>query len=95
MTNISEECFQHLVESTPRRIKAVLKAKWVQPGTSTVYLIKWAVSVCRGKVEIFLLDKNMLKICSSSSDANKENRFTSALVFVCVSVELLLCVFAC
>ncbi|XDV34316.1 hypothetical protein PO909_004485 [Leuciscus waleckii] len=25
--NISKECFQHLVESTPRRIKAVLKAK--------------------------------------------------------------------
>ncbi len=26
-TKISEECFQHLVESLPRRIKAVLKAK--------------------------------------------------------------------
>ncbi len=26
-TKISEECFQHLVESIPRRIKAVLKAK--------------------------------------------------------------------
>ncbi len=26
-TKISEECFQHLVESMPRRIKAVLKAK--------------------------------------------------------------------
>ena len=26
-TNISEECFRHLVESMPRRIKAVLKAK--------------------------------------------------------------------
>ncbi len=26
-TNISEECFQHLVESMPRRIKVVLKAK--------------------------------------------------------------------
>ncbi len=26
-TKISEECFQHLVESTPRRINAVLKAK--------------------------------------------------------------------
>ncbi len=25
-TKISEECFQHLVESMPRRIKAVLKA---------------------------------------------------------------------
>ncbi len=27
-TKISEECFQHLVESMPQRIKAVLKAKW-------------------------------------------------------------------
>ncbi len=27
MTNISEECFQHLVESVPRRIKTVLKEK--------------------------------------------------------------------
>ncbi len=26
-TNISEECFQHIVESMPRKIKAVLKAK--------------------------------------------------------------------
>ncbi len=26
-TTISEECFQHLVESMPRRIKAVLKKK--------------------------------------------------------------------
>ncbi len=26
-TKISEECFQHLVESMPRRIKAVRKAK--------------------------------------------------------------------
>ncbi len=26
-TNISDECFQHLVESMPPRIKAVLKAK--------------------------------------------------------------------
>ncbi len=42
-TKISEECFQHLVESTPRRIKAVLKVK-VGP-TSKVYLIKWPVSV--------------------------------------------------
>ncbi len=41
-TKISDECFQHLVESMPRRIKAVLK---VQPGTSKVYLIKWPVTV--------------------------------------------------
>ncbi len=30
-TKISEECFQHLVESIPRRIKTVLRAKLVQP----------------------------------------------------------------
>ncbi len=45
MTKISEQCFQHLVESMPRRIKTVLKEKGVQPGTSKVYLIKWPVSV--------------------------------------------------
>ncbi len=44
-TKISDEWFQHLVESMPRRIKAVLKAKGVQPGTSKVYLIKWPVSM--------------------------------------------------
>ncbi len=44
-TKISEECFQHLVESMTQRIKTVLKTKGVQPGTSKVYLIKWPVSV--------------------------------------------------
>ncbi len=44
-TKISEERFQHLVESMLRRINAVLKAKEVQPGTSKVYLIKWPVTV--------------------------------------------------
>ncbi len=39
-TKISEECFQHLVESVPRRIKTVLKPKGVQPGTNKVYQIK-------------------------------------------------------
>ncbi len=45
-TNISEECLQHLVESMPRRIKAVLKAKGGPTGTSKVYLKKLPVSVC-------------------------------------------------
>ncbi len=44
-TKISEECFQHLVKSVSWRIKAVLKTKGVQPGTSKMYLIKWPVSV--------------------------------------------------
>ncbi len=30
----------------PRRIKALLKAKGVQPETSKVYLIKWLMSMC-------------------------------------------------
>ncbi len=33
----------------PRRIKAVLKAKGVQPDTSKVYLIKWPEIVSRAK----------------------------------------------
>ncbi len=45
-TKISEECFQNLVESMPRRIKAVLKAKMGPTGTTKVYLIKWPVSLC-------------------------------------------------
>ncbi len=44
-TKISEECFQHLVESMPQRIKLFLKAKGVQTGTNKVYLIKSPVSV--------------------------------------------------
>ncbi len=39
-TKISEECFQHIVESMPRRMKAVLKAKGGPTHTSKVYLIK-------------------------------------------------------
>ncbi len=46
-TKISEECFQHLVESMPRRIKQFWRQKGVQPCTSKVYLIKWPVSGCR------------------------------------------------
>ncbi len=49
-TKISEECFQHLVESMPRRIKGVLKANGVQPSTSKVYLIKWPVSVYKSHI---------------------------------------------
>jgi len=37
--NISKECFQHLVESMPRRIKAVLKAKGVKHSISMVFII--------------------------------------------------------
>ncbi len=44
-TKISEECFQHLVESMSRRIKAVLNAK-VGPTGYKQGVIKWPVSVC-------------------------------------------------
>jgi len=37
--NISEECFQHLIESVPSRIKAVLKAKGGSNGITMVFLI--------------------------------------------------------
>lgn len=38
-TKVSEECFQHLVESVQQRIKAVLKAKGIPTVTSEVYLL--------------------------------------------------------
>jgi len=37
--NISNKCFQHLVESMPRRTKAVLKVKGGQNSISMVFLI--------------------------------------------------------
>jgi len=43
--NISKECFQHLVKSMPRRIKAVLEVKGAQHSISMVFLIILQVSV--------------------------------------------------
>ncbi len=43
-TKISEECFQHLVESVPRRIKAVLKAKVLLCGS----VVEHCVSSAKG-----------------------------------------------
>ncbi len=40
----TEECFQHLAESMPQKMKAVLKAKGVKSGTRKVDLIKCPVS---------------------------------------------------
>ncbi len=57
-TKISKDCFQHLVASMPRRIKAVLKAKEVQSGTSKVYPIKWPVSVFQLDNKTQILRKN-------------------------------------
>jgi len=37
--NISKQCFQHLVESMPRIIKAVLKTRGVKHSISMVFLI--------------------------------------------------------
>ncbi len=64
-TKISEECFQHLVESMPRRIKAVMKEKGVQPGTSKVYLIKRPVGVYIYIIQFY----NLINLfCSVSLD---------------------------
>ncbi len=60
-TKISEECFQHLVESIPRRIKAVLKEKG-GPSTSKVYLIKWPVSVYNLHFLLFKYIHNYLNL---------------------------------
>ncbi len=43
---ISEECFQHLVESMHEELSQFWRQKGVQPGTSKMYLIKWPVSAC-------------------------------------------------
>ncbi len=43
-TKISEECFQHLVQSH-EELSQFWTQKAVQPGTSNVYLIKWPLSV--------------------------------------------------
>ncbi len=48
-TKISEECFQHLVESMPEKLLRPL-----QPGTSKVYLIKWPVSVYLNYTKTFI-----------------------------------------
>lgn len=42
---VSEECVLHIIESMRQRIKAVLKAKDVQPSTSKVCLIKRPLNV--------------------------------------------------
>lgn len=39
------EYLQHIVESTPQRIEAVLKLKGVQFSAGKVYLMKWLVSI--------------------------------------------------
>ncbi len=66
-TKISEECFKHLVESMPRKIKAVPGAKEGPLGTSKVYLIKWPESrdgryliVCDIPLKILFTIKNCL-----------------------------------
>jgi len=47
--NISKECFQHLDESMPCTIKAVLKAEQVKHSISMVFLIILKVSVIEQK----------------------------------------------
>ncbi len=45
-TKISEECFNTLLNLCHEELKQFWRQKWVQPGTSKVYLIKWPASVC-------------------------------------------------
>ncbi len=82
-TKISEECFQHLVESMPRRIKAVLKAKVVQPGTSKVYLIKWPVSVYPS-FSFTVLCRIELKVITSLFCLHTELQIIIFLDFICI-----------
>lgn len=45
---------QHLVESRPQRIRAVLKAEGVQHGTSRMSLTKCSVSACQNVGFLFI-----------------------------------------
>ncbi len=55
-TKISEECFQHLVESIPWELRQFWRQKRIQPGTRKLYLIKWPVSVYMGLGYIWFCD---------------------------------------
>ncbi len=45
-TKISEECSNTLLNLCHEELRQFWRQKWVQPGTSKVYLIKWLASVC-------------------------------------------------
>lgn len=63
-SKISKECLQHRVESRPRRINKVLKAKSVQLCTSKVYLIKWQRRAC---IHVFYIFGKVLFHSQSAS----------------------------
>ncbi len=44
-TRISEECFTTPCWIYARELRQFWRQKWIQPGTSKVYLIKWPMSV--------------------------------------------------
>ncbi len=81
-TNISEECFQHLVESMPRRIKAVMK---VTEYKASCYALRRAIRAAkrryREKIEShFQLNdsrrmwQGLKTICSSGNNSSAEVR---------------------
>ncbi len=84
-TKISEECFQHLVESMPRRIKTVLKTKggptWYRQGVpNTVASV--CVCVC-------------VRVCTSLPSthilANTITVYSISILYLCVSVRACEC----
>ncbi len=44
-TNLQQLC-DDIMTIWPKELRQFWRQKWVQPGTSKVYLIKWPVSVC-------------------------------------------------
>ncbi len=70
-TKILDECFQHLAESMPRRIRQFWRQKGVQPFTSKVYLIKWPVN------EQYIHSYFRYKIMTSYCLSHEYNLFAS------------------
>ncbi len=91
-TKISGDCFRHLVESISQRIKAVLKAKGVQPGTSKVKLKKVAsgcICICTCIFDCCFKDW-YLPLCVSSLWLNRLFYLFSSLLYIFYSFKFTL-----